>query len=114
MMGHRRTGRLPIVIVIVAFFFGITILGGISGGMMGGGFSGGMMGFGWLFMVLPILFIIFIIYSLLDRDSTPREGPPQHRTYGTETPMQILERRYAGGEISREEFFRMKEEIYNR
>jgi putative membrane protein len=114
MMRMMRHGWFRIGIVLLAALFGLGLVGGFSDGMMGGGFTGGMMGFGWLLMVLPVLFIIFIIYSLLDRDTAPQQRPPPQGPYGPETPMQILERRYASGEISREEFHRMKEEIYNR
>ena len=114
MVRTRRDSWLLLVVVLLATFMGIVLLGGISGGMMGGGMMGGMMGFGWLIMVLPILLIVFLVSTLLDRNATPRERPPQYGYYGTETPMQILDRRYASGDISREDFYKMKEEIYNR
>ena len=110
----QRDGLLTIVIVLLATFVGIVLLGGFSGAMMGGGMMGGMMGFGWLIMVLPILLIVYLVSSLIDRNETPRERSPQYGQYGPETPMQILERRYASGDISREDFFKMKEEILNR
>ncbi len=114
MVRNQRAGWLTIVIVLVDTFAGIVLLSGISGGMMGGGMMGGMMGFGWLIMVLPILLVVFLISALLDRNESPRERSPQYGSYGPETPMQILERRYASGDISRGEFFRMKQEILNR
>ena len=64
---------------------------------------GGMMGFGWLFMFLPVILIIVIIYALLDRDTVSY--------YDGEDPMQVLERRYAIGEISRNEYRRIKDDI---
>ena len=114
MVRTRKDGWLTIVVVLLATFIGIVLLGGVSGGMMDGGMMGGMIVFGWLLMVLPILLIIFLVSSLLDRNATPSERSPQYGHYGTETPMQILERRYASGDISREDFFKMKREIYNR
>ena len=114
MVRTQKDGWLTLVVVLLATFIGVVLLGGISGGMMGGGMMGGMMGFGWLIMVLPILLIVFLVSSLLDRDATPPERTPQYGSYGPETPMQILERRYASGDISREDFFKMKGEIYNR
>ena len=119
MRGTHRDGWPTIVIVLLATFAGIVLLGGITGGMMEGGMMGcgmmgGMMGFGMLFMVLPILLVVVLISTLLDRNASPRERSPQYGSYGPETPMQILERRYASGDISRGDFLRMKEEIFNR
>ena len=114
MVRTRKDGWLIIVVLFLVTLIGIGLLGGASGGMMDGGMMGGMMGFGWLLMVLPILLIIFLVSSLLERNSTPSERPPQYGYYGTETPMQILERRYASGDISSEDFYKMKAEIYNR
>ncbi len=119
MRGTHSDGWPTILIVLLATFVGIVLLGSYSsgmmdGGMMDGGMMGGMMGFGWLLMVLPILLIVFLVSTLLDRDSTPQERTSQYGYYGPETPMQILERRYASGDISREDFYVMKEEIFNR
>lgn len=114
MVRTRKDGWLIIVVLFLVTFIGIGLLGGASGGMMGGGMMGGMMGFGWLLMVLPILLIVFLVSSLLERNSTSSERPQSYGYYGTETPMQILERRYASGDISREDFYKMKAEIYDR
>lgn len=64
---------------------------------------GGMMGFGWPFILLPVILIIVIIYAILDRDTVSY--------YEGEDPMQILERRYANGEILRNEYWRIKDDI---
>ncbi len=62
------------------------------------------MEFGWLFIVVfSILIILGIVYLvvLLSR------GGEKHG----ESPMRILKRRYASGEITKEEFEKMKDEI---
>ncbi len=62
------------------------------------------MEFGWLFIVVfSILIILGIVYLviLLSR------GREKHG----ESPMRILKRRYASGEITKEEFEKMKDEI---
>ena len=89
------------VIVILIFIFGFS---GTGGGMMGGG----MMGFGWLFMLMPVILIILLVFALTDRNSTSVHEPPY---YMTENAWQALERRYASGEISREEYLRIKKDI---
>ena len=61
----------------------------------GNGWMMGMHFFWWIFWVL----IILVLVTLLLR-RRPFEGSGQVRS----TPLEILERRYAAGEISTEEF----------
>lgn len=72
-------------------------------------FSGGI--FGWLMgamhLILPILLIIFL-FNLF---SGSRRYP--HFEGLRRDPLNILKERYAGGEITREEFMRMRNEINN-
>jgi len=76
-----------------------------------GGFGGGsMMGpFGWVFMLLfwgLIIFgLIYMVRWLSDRDRSGGAGK------APQTPLDILKARYARGEISREEFERMKRDM---
>jgi putative membrane protein len=69
----------------------------------GGGWHFPFFGFG------PLLFILLIgamIYWLF-RSRSGNEPPQDMR----ETPRQILERRYAAGEINREQFEQMKRDL---
>jgi len=75
-------------------------------GMMGGsgswGFPGfGFFGFGWLFMIafwaLVIVGVVLVIKALIPKESEKHEKP-------AETALDILKKRYAQGEISKEEF----------
>ena len=67
-----------------------------------GGFGWGM-GFGWLAMVL---FWTLVIYGLswIGRTASAHRGP-------TDAPLDILRRRYAHGEITREEYERRKNDL---
>jgi putative membrane protein len=67
--------------------------------MMGGNFP---MHMGWVFGVLFILVILaaFIFVFCRQRESNP-----------SETPLNILKKRYAKGEISEAEFEHMKKEL---
>jgi putative membrane protein len=112
---NERAMWLKLLVLLLIVIIGFSVVVGLFGtgsGMMGGGMmGGGMMGFGWLFMLAPILFIIFLIYALSDRE-TPQTS--QQPYYGQETSMDILERRYTSGEISRSEYFKIKEDINRR
>lgn len=76
--------------------------------MMHWGDYGGGMGFGWmwiwtiLFWGLVILGIVFII-QMVTRSTKKYEKE--------ETPLDILKKRYAKGEITREEFEKMRDEL---
>lgn len=64
------------------------------------------MGFGWIFMIVFwILIILGIVYLIkLIAGGTGREKT-------AETATDILKKRYAKGEITKEEFDRMKEDL---
>lgn len=74
--------------------------------MMHWGEYGGGMGFGWMFMVLFWVLIIFgvvyIVQAILRRAG---------QSGAEETPLDILKRRYAKGEITKEEFDRIKDDL---
>jgi len=67
---------------------------------------------GWLMSImhfaLPILFI-FILFNLFRNKNDSTNNFPKHRS--EKRPLSILKERYAKGEISREEFQKMKDEI---
>lgn len=76
--------------------------------MMNNGHGGWMMGGMWL---LPILFWVLIIVGvvLIVRWLAERNG--QCKTSQAESPLDILKKRYAKGEINRETFEKMKQDI---
>lgn len=67
------------------------------------------MEFGWLFIVIFTIFIILGVIHLVNLIA----GSGRRETHG-ESPLHILKRRYAKGEITKEEFERMKKEITGR
>ncbi len=80
---------------------------------MGQGMMGGynmMSGYGWIYMILGTLLIVgialFIVW--LVRQSGAGSGGSDDRE---ETALDILKKRYAKGEIDKEEFERMKREL---
>ncbi|MDD5007456.1 MAG: SHOCT domain-containing protein [Syntrophorhabdaceae bacterium] len=63
------------------------------------------MGFGWIFMIIFwVLIILVVIYlvRLVTGTGKQQQG---------ETPIEILKKRYAKGEITKEEFEKMKGDI---
>jgi putative membrane protein len=63
-----------------------------------------MMGFG---LIIPLLVIGGIAYALGWRPQVNQTGPAQT----TQTPIELLKARYARGEISREEYEQMRQEL---
>lgn len=77
------------------------------------GFGGGMgfgMGFGWIFWLIIIGVAIWAVVRLTNNNSA------QHTGFGgptspQEMPLDILKKRYARGEITKEEFEKMKKDL---
>jgi putative membrane protein len=78
--------------------------------MFNGNYGWGMgFGFGWIFMILFWGLVIFgIIYFLQAAMKKSGTSDPE------ETPLDILKKRYAKGEINKEEFDRVKGDIINK
>ena len=80
------------------------------GGMMGyGGYGYGMGAFGWIFVLvfwgLIIFGVVLLARWLWDRGQSGGRGG------SSETALDILKRRYARGEISKEEYDRMRHDV---
>ncbi|HEY3473542.1 MAG TPA: SHOCT domain-containing protein [Anaerolineales bacterium] len=63
-----------------------------------------MMAFGW---IVPLLLIGLVAYALGWRPQFDQTGPAQTG----ETPLEILKARYARGEISREEYMQLRQDL---
>lgn len=61
-------------------------------------------GMGWGMWVIPLI-IILAIYFLFKNNSRNKNGQ------STESPLDILKKRYAKGEITKEQFEEMKKNI---
>jgi len=107
-----------VVLVLVLLLVGLLLIVPMFGmwmwgpTMMGGGMMGGwsyVPGWNWGFMfagmLVPLLFIILLVigaYMLLSRQKEPTES---------EKAIVILNERYARGEITREQYLEMKENL---
>ena len=71
-------------------------------------FGGGMMGFGMGFgVIIMVLFwgaIIWLVISLINAGTKKSEETP-------ESALTILEKRYARGEVTREQYLEMEKEL---
>ena len=72
------------------------------GGMMHYGFGYGGMFMWIIFLVVVGLLVYFIVYSQKTKGQTSTQN---------ESPLDILKRRYAKGEIAREDYERMKKDL---
>ena len=79
--------------------------------MMGFGFGG----FGFLFMLLFIILIVglavWFVSLLFPRQTNPRSSGLGTYDSVDESPLSIIKIRYAKGEISKDEYEEMREEI---
>ncbi len=64
-----------------------------------------MMGYGWFFQLLLLLLLLFIFWWLL------RSGQQGYAVSSRERPLEVLQRRYASGELSRKEYLRLKRDL---
>jgi putative membrane protein len=94
-------------LVIPALFYGCAQYP-MDGSQRGWGHMMGYGGYGGIFMWLILILIAgIIIYFAVNRNKSA--GDPG--AAANESAIEILKRRYARGEVSREEFIRMKKEL---
>ncbi len=75
--------------------------------MMNGMFGG--MWFGWLFWIVLIIVVVWIITRITSNNQTNYTKPDNNK----EDALDILKKRYAKGEISKEQFDEMKKDLLN-
>ena len=58
----------------------------------------------WIFWIVVIALVVFVVKIMMNENSSQRNK-------SKESPMEILEKRYASGEINQGEFESMKKEL---
>jgi putative membrane protein len=99
----------PLVALILLLFLVPFLVGGFMMMPMGPWMMGGAWG-PWWGLAMLVLWIVIMVSIGVALVATVRPLPwskPQEQ----ETPLEILKRRYARGEINREEYERMKQEL---
>jgi putative membrane protein len=76
------------------------------------GWSTGMIPWGWILLMILLVILIYVLASRTgQRPSEPSEGSQRQERTDPEPPLDILKKRYARGEISREDFEQMKKDL---
>ena len=83
------------------------MMGGMMDGMMGGGMGFGMI-FGWLFWLLILAVVVYALLGFVRQAGSQASGSS---TQAGETPLAILKRRYAAGEIDQAQYEAMKGQL---
>lgn len=76
---------------------------GMEGEYMGWGF-----GLGWIFMIAIWVLIGYLVFAMLRFFVSPKD---EDRRSSGDKALEILDQRYARGEISHDEYLRMKRDI---
>ncbi len=72
-----------------------------------------MMGFGGIFGILIIVILVWAVIQFTGKNSSnnPFSSNQPHSQSGEETSLEILKKRYARGEVTKEEFDKMKRDL---
>lgn len=100
---------LAIMVFLVLGFLLIWGFRGVGFGMMGPGMMGG---YGAMFLV-PLFFIVIlglVIWAIVAA-TQKSSGSPDTTDYKIESPLDILKRRYAQGDIDKEEYETKKRDL---
>jgi len=109
-MDNKEKDFILLVVVFLVLIVLLPML--MMWGMWGGGFMHGMMGYGgygygWWFMpLIPFAFLVLLALGVYYLFREFRKEPSHE-----EKALEILKERYAKGEITREEYVKMKEEL---
>ncbi len=100
---------LGLVFIVNLLYSGSASANGFEGTRWGGWPH--MMSWGWggMFMVgvVGLIILLAVLFLVFQNPLSSTE----HRDRGSDTPFEVLQKRYARGEISREEYQRMKQDL---
>lgn len=99
---------LALFVVLIVAASLVALVSPYGWGMMGGG---GMMGWGIIFMAIPALVLILVLVAALGALNRPTGCACYPPPVPAQTPIQVLDERYARGEISREQYMQMRADL---
>lgn len=104
-------GVFLVVVAIVPLLF-MPMMMGMGGMPTGSGMPGGMAAFGWVAMLFPLLLVVglALLAAWAARQLSQPAGGSREASR-RESPLEILQRRYAAGEIGREEYERIRGDL---
>ncbi len=114
---HRDDTWIWILVIVILLVPGVFMMGVWGTGMMGG--YVGSTSWGIVGLVLLAVVVVLVIV-LLARGIQRIPPPPAYSYYGPPavpvglTPTQILDARYARGEITRDEYLRIRQDLESR
>lgn len=94
---------VAIGLMVVLGTLGMTTYGGYSG-MMGGSWA-----WGFIMMAVPGVILVVVLLAALGGLETPPVAPSG--PWSGTNPLEILDQRYARGELSREEYLRTRTDL---
>ncbi len=107
--------NLKTALIIGGILLVLVIVGSLFSGGWGWRGGGGMMGgFGseWLMVVIRVLFWVLVIWGIIALTRGVRHGSGTHsHSEHMESALEVLKRRYASGEISKEEYEEKKKDL---
>lgn len=122
--GIRRTALvigIVVIVAVVALVVGLALLepggtgwGGSGNGDYGYGYMMGGGGSFWLWMLLPgafFLILLFVLVFVILAPSSSSYVPAHSLPSASRNPREELEGRYVRGEISREDYLRIRDDL---
>jgi len=109
-MGPQR--RVRWLVLAVAGASGLLIVVALATGASA--FMTSIVGPGWWLMPLLMIVVMTLVMTLAMRAMMPQDGMRMHRADMPEDPIAIAARRYAAGEISRDEYLRVWTDLEER
>lgn len=110
-MNEGRNALTWLAAALVVAIVLMAVLGAVTMGTYGAayGMMGGSWGWAVVMMAVPGVLLIVILLAALGGLREPAAGP----AYGSmhPRPLEILEQRYARGELSREDYLRIRDDL---
>ena len=112
MMGMGRRPRMGWLVLAVAGASALLIVIALATGASA--FMTSLVGPGWWLMPIVMIVVMTLVMVLAMRATMPQGGMEMHRPDMPEDPLAIAARRYAAGEISRDEYVRVRTDLEDR
>ena len=112
MMGMGPRPRLGWLLLAVAGASGLLIVVALATGASA--FMTSLVGPGWWLMPILMIVVMTLVMVLAMRATMPQGGMEMLRPDRPEDPLAIAARRYAAGEISRDEYVRVRTDLEDR